>query len=637
MSGSLLHAKAMKAMADAFYYTGHHDSSGIYLIQTIQIYEQAGQTDPLLIGTTYNDLGYYYQTVGKRNESRIFLEKAIDIFSQGSYTSLLADALSNLAMVDHSEGKFEEAIVLFKRVYEIDQANEDVNKQSNSLNSLGRMHIDWGKYETGIQYYKRSVELLDTVHDIQTLAIRYNNIGMAYQLMENHNQAIFWIEKAKKIEELSKNHNRLAIRYYNLANSHMSLQNYEEAEALFILAKEIFDHTGDYSQLAKLNTSLGQLYFLQNIKDAALEHYLLAQQYAELNNVLPEKSMIYNNLFRYFKETGHTEKALHYYELYISAKDSMFSINAAKQIDELEIQYETAQKELEITRLENENALNKAEVHFRKRERNIATIGFLILSAMLGVLLKLFLTLKKQKLLLARQNTELERLNTIQNQLFSIISHDFRNITSSYQSSARIIEHYLNKGQPEKLLPIASEISKNSKNLSAMLENLLHWAITQRKGFEPEKKVIYVNDVIQQVADLMDNQLKSKNNNIEIEVKDETVYSDPESFKLVIRNIISNANKFTSSGKIRISASNTGNETTINISDTGTGMTPETINNLFSQSRKQAKKGTSGEIGTGIGFLLVTEHIEKNSGKIKVMSKPLIGTTITIKLPTSEI
>jgi signal transduction histidine kinase len=637
MSGSLLHAKVMKAMADAFYYIGHHDSSGIYLIQTIQIYEQSGQTDPLLIGTTYNDLGHYYQTVGKRNESRIFLEKAIGIFSRSSYTSSLADAISNLAMVDHSEGKFEEAIVLFKQVYEIDQANEDVNKQSNSLNSLGRMYIDWGKFETGIQYYKSSIELLDTLLDKQTLAVRYNNIGMAYQLMENHYEAISWIEKAKKIEELSGNTSRLATRYFNLANSYMALRNYEKAEELFMLANDIFSHSGGNSHLAKLNTSLGQLYYLQGKKEKALEHYVIAEQRAELNNALPEKSMIYNKLFIYFRETGQFDKALKYYEMYISVKDSMFSIGAAKQIEELEIQYETAQKELEIHVLETENELNRAEVRFRKRERNIASIGFIILLAMLAVLLKLYMTLRKQKSMLSNQNIELERLNTIQNQFFSIISHDFRNITSSYQASAQIIEHYLSKGQPEKLLPIVGEISKNSKNLSAMLENLLQWAITQRKGFDPEKKAIRVKEVLLQISELLEDQFKSKNNTIKIEAHNETVYCDPESFKLVIRNIVSNANKFTASGLIRIVAANSGNETTISISDTGIGICDDTIKNLFNQSRKNPRTGTSGEKGTGLGLLLVAEHLKKNSGKIEVLSGPDRGTIFIITLPTIKL
>jgi signal transduction histidine kinase len=635
--GSLLHAKALRALADAYYYAELIDSSGIFLQQAIIVYDKSGQPDTLFIGNAYNDLGYHFQIEGKRNESRQFLQKAIAILSGSKHAGSLGDPLSNLAFLNHSEGKFEEAIGLFKQVYEIDLATGNTNDQSNSLNSLGRMYIDWGKFETGIQYYRRSVELLDTVHDIQTLAIRYNNIGMAYQLMEYHREAILWIERARNIEEQSGNKNRLAIRYFNLANSYLALTDYKKAEDFFLLANEIITQTGSHSLLAKLNTAMGHMYFLQGRNGKAIDHYLMAEQHAELNNALPERSMIYNRLFTYYRKTGQFDKALKYYEKHINAKDSIFSIDAAKQIEELEIQYETAQKELEITRLVTENELNKSEARFRKRERNIAAIGFVILSSMLAVLYKLFRTLKKQKSLLSAQNSELERLNTIQNSLFSIISHDFRSITSSYQTSARIIEHYLNKGQPEKLLPIANEISRNSKNLSSMLENLLQWAIAQRKGIESEKRVMSVKEELVHAVEVIGDQIKSKNNTVDIVSQDETVFCDPESFKLVIRNILANANKFTTSGLISINVENSGIETTIRISDTGTGMTDETRNNLFKINRTKLRSGTAGERGTGLGLLLVAEHLEKNSGNIDVSSEPGMGATFIIKLPSLEI
>jgi signal transduction histidine kinase len=635
--GSLLHAKVIRALADAYFYAELIDSSGIFLQHAINVYEKSDHKDTLFIGNAYNDLGYHYQNEGKRYESRLYLQKAVAILSGGRHTGSLGDPLSNLAILNHSEGKFEEAIGLFKQVYEIDLASGNTNDQSNSLNSLGRMYIDWGKFETGIQFYKSSVALLDTVRDTQILAIRYNNIGMAYQLMENHREAILWIEKARRIEEQFGNKNRLAIRYFNLANSHLALTDYKKAEDFFKQANEIFTQTGNRSLLAKLHTAMGQMYFLQGKKDEALGHFLAAEHNAELNNTLPERSMIYNRLFTYYRETGQIDKALKYYENYINTKDSIFSINAAKQIEELEVQYQTAQKELEISRLVTENELNKAEAKFRKRERNIATLGFFILSSLLVVLFKLFRTLKKRKSMLSAQNIELERLNTIQNRLFSIISHDFRNITSSYQTSAMVIEHYLNKGQPEKLLPIANEISRNSKNLSSMLENLLEWAIIQRKGIDPEKRVISINDELQQAVEVMRDQIRSKNNTVDIASQDETVYCDPESIKLVIRNVLANANKFTTSGLISLNVEKSENETTISISDNGTGMTEETRDNLFKTNRVKLHSGTAGEKGAGLGLLLVAEHLERNSGSIDVSSEPGKGTTLKIKLPSIKL
>jgi len=79
MPGSFLHTRVLKVMADAYYYSGKNDSSGIYLHHTINTYDISGHTDTLFIGTTYGELGYYYQTIGKRNESLLFLQKAIGL------------------------------------------------------------------------------------------------------------------------------------------------------------------------------------------------------------------------------------------------------------------------------------------------------------------------------------------------------------------------------------------------------------------------------------------------------------------------------------------------------------------------------------------------------------------------------
>lgn len=636
MPGSFLHTRVLKVMADAYYYSGKNDSSGIYLHHTINTYDMSGHTDTLFIGTTYGELGYYYQTTGKRNESLLFLQKAIDLLLESPYSNPLADALSNLAFLRHWEGNFDEAIALFKQVYKIDQVSGNTTRQSNSLNSLGRMYIDWGKYETGIQYYKKSIELLDTLSDIQTLAIRYNNIGMAYQLMENHSEAIVWIEKAKKIEELSGNYNRLAIRYFNLANSHLALQNFEEAEALFMLANDIFSDSGGYGQLTKLNASLGQLYFLQNNKGKALEYYLLAQQYAELNNVLPEKSIIYKNLFQYFKETGQSEKALQYYELYISAKDSMFGIDAAKQIEELQVQHQTAQKEAEITRLETDNELKQNELVYRKRERNWALLALIVLLGFSTTIFFLFRQVKSQKSILAHQNTELDKLNKTLNRLFGIISHDLRNASAAYQSSSKIMAYHLKNGQPEKLLPLAPEIEKNATQLSSLLENLLNWSAAQIKGIEPEKKQIDVDTALEKCVYLFQERNKLKNNQFKVNGGKKQVFCDPESFQIILRNLLANAVKYTSNGTITLQCTQKGDSTEISVSDTGCGMDATTVENLNRGIFSESRRGTLGEKGTGLGFILAAEHIAKNGGAFEVKSTPNAGTTISVKFKNKQ-
>ena len=634
---SLLHAKVLKAVSDAYYYSDSIEQSNKYLLKAIQSASSLDPADDDFIGEAYNDLGLNYLDYGNRPEAYDCLIKANQFLKNSSNTTSKADAVSNLAVFYHSGGQFEKATELFIQAFNLDKKTGNKQRQSSSLNSLGRVYVDWGKYDTGIKYYFQSIDLLDTAKEKSMLAIRYNNIGMVYQLKNDHKNAIKWIDKARKIEAAEGNTPKLAIRYFNLASSYAALKDHQSALKYYTDSKNIFSSLGQDKELSKVYAGLGQLMMNQGNDQKASVYLQKSLEKAEKAGTLPEKSNIYKLLYEYNKQRGQYEKALRYFDQYITTKDSIFNLNSSKQIEELEIEYQTAQKELEINRLESENEVKQKEVNFRKRERNIATIGFLILAVFLGILYKLFRTVKRQKTILAKQNEELDRLNKIQNQLFSIISHDFRSITSSYQASAKIIEHYLGKGQPEKLLPIANEITKNSKNLSSMLENLLQWALIRRKGIEPDKKQVIVREEFEKTVEILKDQIESKDNRVEIFSNNETVWCDTESFKLILRNLIVNANKFTQNGIIKLESKTSDENTLIIISDNGTGMSEDTVNSLFSPGKDKTKQGTAGEKGTGLGLLLVSEHLEKNSGTIEINSAPGKGSSFIIKLPAKKI
>lgn len=633
---SLYHAKVLKSVSDAYYYSDSLNSSNDYLLKAIELAKKINPEPLDFLGETYNDLGLNYLDSGDRTRAYDFLLKANKYLTYSKDLIIKADAKSNLATFYHSGGQFENAIKLFIEVYNLDKQSGNKTKQSSSLNSIGRVYVDWGKYDSGLKYYFQSLELLDSFKEKASYAIRCNNIGMVYQLKQDHKNAIFWIEKAFNIELKEGIKPKLAIRYFNLATSYSAMKEFKKSLNYYLESEKIFSTLGLNKELSKVNAGIGQLMMLQGKRNKAFQYFKKSLEKAQIAGTLPEKSNIYKLMYDYYKSVNQYQNALNYYDLYVNAKDSIFNLNASKQVEELEIQYQTAQKELEINRLESENRIKLKELKFRKRERNIATIGFILISIFLAVLYRLFRLLKKQKAVLAVQNTELDKLNNIQNQIFSIISHDFRSITASYKSSAKIIEHYLKKNQPEKLIPIASEISKNSNNLSSMLENLLQWALIRRKGIEPDKSRLNLNNEIDEILGILNDAIKSKNNKVKTNIKTEYVYADPQSMKIILLNLLSNANKFTENGIITLESDSKENMTELKISDTGIGMTIETINKLFDFGKEKIKMGTAGEKGTGLGLLLIKEHVESNKGIIEVTSESGKGTIFCITLPTVE-
>jgi signal transduction histidine kinase/tetratricopeptide (TPR) repeat protein len=635
---TLLLAKVNKSVADGYFYLDSLTRSNEFLLKAALVAESVEPIDTQFVGGAYNDIGYNYLESENRIEARSYLLRAINYLKGTRFYSELADTESNLAILNYKEGNYQEAISLFLDVYQLDLKTGNKNRQSASLNSLGRMYVDWGKYETGLDYYFRSVALLDTIKEKRTLGIRYNNIGMVFQLTGKHIDAIHWFEKAKRIDESEGPSIRLGIRYFNLGNSYLALKNYTQSEFYLKKSETIFSPLKQYSQTSKVYGSLGQLYLSMDLPDKAVTCLLKSKELAEQSGTLPEKSISYEQLYKYYKSIGNFSEALKFYELHTDAEDSIFNLKVSEQVEEMEAQYQNKQKEAEITRLESENQLKIKELAFKNRQRNwaLAVLAFLLIVSVSMYLL--FNTVKRQKTELAKQNQELDRLNKTLNRLFAIISHDLRNATAAYQSSAKIIDYHLGKGQPEKLLPLSGEISSNARNLSAMLENLLQWSVSQMKGIELQKQLLIVKEELEKITSLLKNDAERKSNEIVIiSNNEETVWCDPESFNLIFRNLLGNSLKFTSKGKILLETTSSKGFTILKICDTGCGIPKNMIDGIFIIGSGKIRAGTSGEKGTGLGLMMVAEHVEKNGGTITVESKEGEGTTFIVSLPSEKI
>ncbi|MBN1927221.1 MAG: tetratricopeptide repeat-containing sensor histidine kinase [Prolixibacteraceae bacterium] len=631
---SLLHARAARAVGDAFFYTDSIGRSNEYLLKAVSIAEKIEPLDTFFLGMLFSDIGMNYLEGKENRQARYYIDQAISYLEGSSYLNELADAKSNMALLFHGEGNYEEAIRLLQDVYLIDQKTGNRKNISSSLNNLGRMYIDWGKYETGLDYYLQSLSLLDSITDSRTLGVRYNNIGMVYQIMKNHPEAIKWFNKAIDIESPFGNTPRLAVRYINIGHSYMALQSRELAKENFEKAYAIFHAAGLIPQLSKVSGSIGQLYVNMGLPEKAAPWLIKAKEYAEQAGTLPEQMNCYRHLYEFYKSQGNYKESLNYYELYAQANDSIFNLNVSKQVEEMDAKYQNQQKQTEIERLEAENQLTQKEIAFKKRQRNIALIGIAFLLLVSFSLYYLLTLLRKQKKQVEKQNAELDRLNKTLNRLFAILSHDLRNATAAYQSSAKVITHHLSKGQPEKLLPIAEDINANAGNLSSMLENLLQWSIMQMKGLTPRKEPLNLREEAERTVAFFRSEATKKENTITLDIAPEhTLYCDRESLSLVLRNLLGNANKFTAKGTITIRSEKKGHDLLLSVCDTGIGMSKEMAGTLFSNQMENTRVGTAGEKGTGLGLIMIKEHVEKNGGSIAVESEEGKGTRFMVTLP----
>ncbi|NLF41668.1 MAG: HAMP domain-containing histidine kinase, partial [Bacteroidales bacterium] len=236
---------------------------------------------------------------------------------------------------------------------------------------------------------------------------------------------------------------------------------------------------------------------------------------------------------------------------------------------------------------------------------------------------------------LRNANKQIEEKNKVRDKLFSVISHDLRSPFSGIVGLADIIQSELDTLSKEELMEYVTLIQKTSKQSLEVFENLLHWGRIQSGKINPVFTSVNLHDVTDRISVFFSNNMKLKNlsleNNIDLNC---IVKGDADLIEIVIRNIISNAIKFSfSGGKIILKSQKNMTEIIICITNFGTPIPEENLDKLFSINRNISTRGTFNEKGTGLGLFLCKEMMELNEGKIWIQSSNSQSTTFCLLFP----
>lgn len=242
--------------------------------------------------------------------------------------------------------------------------------------------------------------------------------------------------------------------------------------------------------------------------------------------------------------------------------------------------------------------------------------------------------IKKQKEL-EEQNNQLHHMNDVKNKLFSIVSHDLKSPFNAFMGITDLMlnnfeEDFSDKEYFHIRLQLLNEMAHNLYDLT---ENLLNWANLNVSDIKPKLRLVPIDAIIQKQMNVLRPIWMKKNIRINENVPNELmVETDPDIIAIVVRNIISNAIKFSfKNGVIDVNSNINDGFLEISIADYGIGMSPQQVENVF--AGYVSTRGTENEKGAGIGLLTCKEFVEKLKGRIEVRSLLNKGTTFTITIP----
>jgi len=233
---------------------------------------------------------------------------------------------------------------------------------------------------------------------------------------------------------------------------------------------------------------------------------------------------------------------------------------------------------------------------------------------------------------------ELRQLNNTKDKFFSIIAHDLRNPFITILGFTDLLLTDYKELDESEIIFYLEEMKKSAEISHNLLQNLLQWSRSQTGRIEFNPTKILLKNLVNVNLELLQPTAANKEIQIKSEVVDDIyVQADEDMLNTIIRNLITNAIKFTpKGGTITIAAKEVGKYAEISVEDTGVGMSEATMANLFRLDTTHSTLGTNQEAGTGLGLILCKEFVEKHDGKIWVESKLGVGSKFIFYLPLAD-
>ena len=620
---------------------------------------------PLLIQEVEEDLGEYYLQTGSYDSAEVVLERAAE---RSSGKIKQTQILNLLATAYRYQSKYPQAMNTYNQGLSLIDSLESPDVFAAINTNKASIYEDLGNLSEAISLYQEGIAFAEAVSDSSFLATALNNLGNLYYEQSNYKDAQTYLSESITVSEEQGFYNTLLRAKHNLASTERDLGNYEEARILYREAWDLHEKIRPDSPPIQLLYNMGRLHLEVSELDAAEEHFRESLEYsrkggipagifynhiglgdvalargnfsasisfyndsfeiAQKVNSPPFRITVSEKLHEAYKKEGNFEQALKYYELAKQVSDSLTEVQQDEQLA-------LAETELGLRQQQKINQL--LQERQQQQEARITAQNWLIgMSALVIIVILIsIVVLYRSNRERQRVNRELEELNKVKNKMMAIIAHDLRSPMTSMQGIFYLLRD--EDLQMEEIRDIASNLEVTVQQNINMMDNLLSWANSQMKGLEIDIESVSAFDIVEEVLENCSFQAKHKSLTLVNEVdQDLTVKADENLLKLIIRNLVNNAIKFSHEGDaVRVSAEENSQKVVFKVEDSGIGIPKDEQDDIFSL-QGQSRSGTNDENGSGLGLQLCKEFVEKQNGTIDVESSEGKGSTFFVRLPRDD-
>ncbi|AKA36165.1 tetratricopeptide repeat-containing sensor histidine kinase [Flagellimonas lutaonensis] len=582
-------------------------------------------------------MGAYYSDQGNCKKAIAHIKNALEVAKSNKNNELTIKAQNNLAGEYAYMGDNAKALNLYLLTIELAEKEEDLAMLSILNENIANLYAAQNDYDSALEFYEKVKDLNEQVGKPIPSAETMSNVASVYADIEKFDYAMFNINQSISIFEKHEILDWLAYAYEVKGKIYLKQKKYKWALYWYDHSQLLHQNLDDERAKIDLYNGIAQAHLGMDNDDVAKEYAVQAFDIATNIKSLEGQKDCAKTLYEIHKKLGDYDEALGYHEIYQQLSNDLSRRDNKKSLAMLKVKLDYEKQKQSLI---DENKRSLA------RQRNYTILAIIIFLILLSITFLVYRNQEIQKKLnielynktasLEERESELKAINATKDKLFSIIGHDLRGPIGALQS---LLDLFANGDlTKDEFLTQMPKLKSDVDSISFTLNNLLSWGQTQMNGAVTKPKRISLNSIVEENINLLSKLAVKKSIRLINELP-ENVYAwaDKNQIDIVVRNLISNALKFTpENGLINIKAVERKNNWEITVRDTGVGMDPETQDKIFCDNTNFTTYGTNNEKGTGLGLSLCKEMVQKNKGEIWVESYLRKGSCFYFTVPKAD-
>ena len=575
-----------------------------------------------------------YQTVYQQDEEE-GIAKYQGLITEADSAGFMNDSIASvktiLSRYEYYRGSTAEAIRLSLSALNYYREKNNLKKTVKLLTLTGDILRGNNLYDQSYTYLNEAKAIAQSIADSLILASVYNRLAAVYyedrrisdDSVERYAMNSLHLARSKSVDALTYNNLNILGALETRRNNYSQSLKYLE-EAYFLAIKSFRED----EPLVLIN--LARNYFQMNNLSKALELNLKAFDLSEKLNIPQYIRLSSANLETIYLQKGDYKKVYKFVVKYFQAKESILTQKVLVQLEEFNNKIAAEKQRSENQRLQFEQKLTEG------RLRNFMVIGVLLLLVLTGVIVFLVYQ-NRHRRKIHQIASQLEQSNKVLTRFISILGHDLRSPFNALLGFTDLLKNDTDSTEEERQTYIDNLYSV-SRSAFRLLESILEWSRLQSGSVKPAKKACDLNELVIDTIHVLEPAASLKRIELLFAASAPApVWADHDMVLAVIRNILSNAIKFTQVGGIvKVQVSKENGQSRIEISDNGIGIASENIEKIFRIDENYKSQGTAGEQGTGFGLILCRDYIAMHDGSLEVHSKVGGGSTFVIALPEGK-